>query len=79
MRIELGDQVKDKDSYYEGTVTARIDYLRRAPRFAVKTKLQHEGKPVEWVWFDENDLELAPELPTINEAMAEAPQLDRRR
>lgn len=63
MRIKMGDLVKDKDSWYQGRVVARTDYLRGDSRFAVKTAQLHECKPPSWEWFDEDSLELVPDMP----------------
>ncbi len=57
MRIKMGDRVKDRDSLYVGTVVARTDYLRGESRIAVKSRVLHDGSPIDWVWFDEDALE----------------------
>ncbi len=77
MRVKLGDRVKDKDSWYTGTVVAISEYLRGTPRFGVKSGMLHDGKPVAWEWFDEEALEPAPDNSAIMAEAREDPTLIR--
>lgn len=53
--INLGDKVRDKVTGYEGTLTARCEYLTGVPRFEVSC-LDKDGKVV-GSWFDGDRLE----------------------
>ena len=57
-RIELGMVVKDKASKFSGTVVARTEYFfPQSALIAVKSQELHEGKPVDWHWFPETQVE----------------------
>lgn len=50
--INLGSMVKDKETGFEGRVTARAEYLYDNTRVLVES-VDSTGRPVEW-WYDEN-------------------------
>jgi hypothetical protein len=58
--IDLGTNVRDKITGFEGVVMARTQYINGCDRYAVQAQELHEGKPVDWVHFDENQLEVIP-------------------
>lgn len=60
-RFKLGETVKDKITSFQGVVIARTEYLTGCNRYSIQTKDLHEGKPVEWQQFDEDQLEKVKE------------------
>lgn len=58
-KYNLGDEVKDAISGFQGIVTARIDYITGCARYIVQPQtLGKEGEPHKSSTFDENTLEL---------------------
>lgn len=58
-KINLGDTVKDSITGFTGVVAVRAEWLSGCARISVQsTKLDKEGKPIELVTFDENQLTL---------------------
>jgi hypothetical protein len=53
--IKLGMKVRDKETNYEGIVTARAEYLYDRPRVLVEN-IDSTGRPIEW-WYDESRVE----------------------
>lgn len=49
--IKLGTKVRDKETKFEGIVTARAEYLYEAPRVLVEN-IDTTGRPIE-CWYDE--------------------------
>ena len=49
--IKLGTRVRDKETKFEGVVTARAEYLYDAPRVLVEN-IDSTGRPIE-CWYDE--------------------------
>ena len=56
--FELGQVVKDLVTGYKGYIRARSEYLTGCSRYGVQTKELKDGKPQEWIWFDEDELVL---------------------
>ena len=54
--IKLGTIVKDKETGFTGTVTARAEYLYDKPRVMVES-MDSTGRPIEW-WYDESRVEV---------------------
>ena len=54
--IELGSMAKDKHTDFEGTVMAKSEYLYGCRRYALLSKELKDGKPQDWIWFDEEQL-----------------------
>ena len=52
--INLGSMVRDKETGFEGRVTARAVYLYDNPRILVEST-DSTGRPIEW-WYDESRL-----------------------
>ena len=55
-KIELGDTVKDIITGFEGVVVARTDWLYNCVRFTVQPKEMKDGKPLDSITFDEDQL-----------------------
>ena len=53
--IKLGMKVRDKETNYQGVVTARAEYLYDRPRVLVEN-IDSTGRPIEW-WYDESRVE----------------------
>lgn len=49
--ISLGTKVRDKETGFEGIVTARAEYLYDRPRVMLEG-VDNTGRPIEW-WYDE--------------------------
>ena len=59
IKIKLGDFVKDKISYYKGTVCGHVVYLYSTELFWVKpTELDKDGGIHEGCWYEGTQLEL---------------------
>lgn len=54
--IKLGTKVRDKETKFEGVVTARAEYLHENPRVMVEA-VDNTGRPIEW-WYEENRVEV---------------------
>jgi hypothetical protein len=59
--MKLGDVVRDKISGFSGVATCRLDYLNGCVRWQVQSQSLHEGKPVDAMYFDEEQLEVVPD------------------
>lgn len=60
-KIALGSKVKDKVSGYTGIVTCRSEWLYGCLRYVVQSQDLHDGKPIEAIATDEDQLELLEE------------------
>lgn len=49
--IKLGTRVRDKETKFEGIVTARAEYLYNETRVLVENT-DGTGRPIEW-WYNE--------------------------
>ena len=58
-KFELGETVKDIVTDFKGVIVARTQYLTGCNRYSLQSKVLKDGKPAEWVMFDENQLKLA--------------------
>ncbi len=56
--FECGATVRDKITGFSGVIRARTQYLTGCNKYAVQATDIREGKPEEWVWFDEGELEV---------------------
>jgi hypothetical protein len=56
-RIVLGMEVKDKITGASGIAVARTEYLWGCARVGVQIRELKDGKPQEYIWFDEPMLE----------------------
>lgn len=57
--INLGDEVKDEVSGFQGVVMARMELLYEATSCRVHPRNCHDGKPSEGVWLEEARLKPA--------------------
>ena len=64
--IELGKKAKDSITGFEGTVTAKTEWLTGCTRYALQGICKKGDVPPEEQWFDESRLESA-EIPIIGE------------
>lgn len=55
--IKLGDKVKDPITGFEGTATAKTEWLYGCSRIAVQAQIDKDGKVPGLEWFDELQLE----------------------
>ena len=53
--IKLGTKVRDKETKFEGVVTARAEYLYDSPRVLMEN-VDSTGRPIEW-WQNEARVE----------------------
>ena len=58
MKVELGDEVKDTVTGFQGVVVAKHLYLQGCARFSVQPKVDNDGKHLDSVGFDEMQLEV---------------------
>ena len=58
-KIEIGQQVKDKESTFAGKVVGRAEYLYGLPQLFVATGDVVDGKPVER-WIAEGQVDVLP-------------------
>lgn len=62
-KFSLGDLVKDSITPFKGTVESRIQWMNGCIRYSVQpNELNKDGKPVESVWIDEQQLVLVEEI-----------------
>jgi hypothetical protein len=55
--FSLGDKVRDALSEFKGVVLSRTQYMTGCNTYGIfDGKLDKEGKPREWRWFDESQL-----------------------
>lgn len=57
--IKLGAKAREKETGFNGVVTARAEYLYDRPRVLVES-IDSTGRPIEW-WYDESRLEVIEE------------------
>lgn len=56
-KFDVGQEVKDKVSGYQGIIMGRSQYLTGCNRYSIQNrKLTKEGKPADWQTFDEDVL-----------------------
>ena len=76
-KFGLGDVVKDWVTSFEGVIEARTQWLNGCVRYAVQPqKLAKEGKPIDSLWFDENQLALVKEHRPAPSSSSGGPQRD---
>ena len=56
MDIELGDRARDLVSGFTGIVTSKTIYLNGCIRYGLTPEATKDGRPIDAVWFDENEL-----------------------
>lgn len=55
---ELGVTGKDKITGFEGILTSRAEFLTGCSRYCIQPKELREGKPIEGIYFDEDQIEI---------------------
>lgn len=56
--VELGDRVRDMVTGFEGIAMGRNEWVNKCTRFAVQNEKLKDGKPIDAVWFDVEQLEV---------------------
>lgn len=72
--IKLGSKVKDPVTGFTGTAVARTEYAWGCVSVGVCSNELHEGKPIDWQWFDEKRLAEDADDPTPGGLQPNAPQ-----
>jgi hypothetical protein len=80
---KIGDRVRDRINGFQGIATGRTEYINGCRQFLVKPdKLDKDGKPIDGLWIDEQNLELIQSQvypdPFVGEAAPTAGGPDRR-
>ena len=58
-KFNLGDEVKTKITGFKGIIRGRTDYLTGCNHYGLQSeKLDKDGNPKKWQWFDEEELVL---------------------
>jgi hypothetical protein len=58
-KFNLGSEVKDKITGFKGIIRGRTQYLTGCNTYGIQSsKLNKEGIPYDWRWFDEDTLTL---------------------
>lgn len=55
-KLELGCVAKDRFTDFQGIVMAHTNYLYGCARYGILPEGLKDGKPQDWVWFDEPQL-----------------------
>jgi hypothetical protein len=55
---ELGKRAKDKITGFEGVITARCEFLTGCSRYCIQPTALKDGKPIESIYFDEDQIEI---------------------
>lgn len=55
-QLKLGSKATDKHSGFVGTIMAVTAYLYGCNRYGLLPEEMKDGKPQDWVWFDEPQL-----------------------
>ncbi|RJQ58023.1 MAG: hypothetical protein C4530_11460 [Desulfobacteraceae bacterium] len=58
IRIQLGDEVKDRVTGYKGIAVAHTRYLQGCDRFSVQASVDKDGKVPDWQSFDAPQLDV---------------------
>lgn len=56
MKFELGEILKDKVTGFRGVAMARTEYFTDCEHYGLCSQKLHDGKPINWEWFDETRL-----------------------
>ena len=55
-KFDNGQVLKDKVSGFQGVVVGRTEYDTGCRHYGLQSQELHDGKPVDWEWFDESRL-----------------------
>lgn len=58
MKIKVGDEVRDTITGFSGVVVCRSEWMFGCVRITVQPRELKDGKPVDYVSFDEDQLEV---------------------
>ena len=61
-KIKLGSKVRDKVTGFEGTATARIEYMNGCIQYCVRPKVGPDGKMPEHEYIDVQELEIIKDI-----------------
>ncbi len=70
-KFDNGQVLKDRVSGFQGVVIARTEYATGCRHYGMCSQELHDGKPVDWEWFDESRLFLV----IGEESVLEKPQV----
>ena len=56
-KFNLGQEVKDIVTEFQGVVIARTQYLNKCIRYGIQPTKLKDGKPLDWEYIDEEQLE----------------------
>lgn len=55
-KFDLGEVLQDVVSGFVGVALARTDYFTECTHYGLCSRSLHDGKPIDWEWFDETRL-----------------------
>ena len=70
--VNLGDEVKDTITGFDGVAVCRDEWLNGCVRIGVQTRELKDGKPISIQWFDESQLEIIAQ--SASKAKVEQPR-----
>ena len=65
MKIDLGVTAKDKITGFQGVATGRAVYITGCNQILLSGKLKADGDLVDGRWFDEDRLDVVPDVAKI--------------
>lgn len=74
--INLGQQVRDKVTGFEGIATARVEYLNGCIQYCIKPKATKEGACPAGEYIDDQQLEVVGDGIAVNPKVTGGPQSD---
>ena len=76
MEIQLGNKVRDKITGFEGTATAKVEYINGCVQYCVKPKVKEDGSMSEVEYIDIAELEVVDEGIEVEANPTGGPQRD---
>ena len=74
-KYELGVELKDRLTGYQGIVVGRTEYLNGCHRYSLQSRqLNKDNKPAEWEAFDEMQLDPVGGVEVIGQQKTGGPQ-----
>lgn len=71
-KFNLGQRAKDVVTGFSGVIMSRIQYMTGCNQYGIcPTKLDKEGKTIEWNYYDENRIVLAGKALKLPKAKGE--------
>ncbi len=71
--LRLGQKVRDSITGYTGIAIGRTEWLYGCVRFTVQADALHDGKPIDSMCFDEEQLVLVEDAPQKTERTTNGP------